>query len=343
MPTCRLGHRQTTGNHASARAVCLMLCCALMLPGTHAFTVRSARAEHLPAHTPDWTDFHTRDPGIVLASGSAAQGIVLLVANLSNETPARPCHFNGAVRTEQLHPPFGSGLQHPVFSPLSLAPGESLAIELPPPDIGVAPSQIKVLVMAIEADDAVDHRCPLMVQAMEYDTHSSATAVLIDRFTVGVERTFAVPGHARASVPLGFVGGNLGQAARLTLVSDHSSPLPAGGCALDGEVVAQIVPQPAEDPAGQTRSANNAWPISWQGPALKSFAIVEIPFGELDPGADRRVDALLKLRFDPPLPAACLKRLNASLQIFDQATGATRAVVPADRVFFNYHYFNNVN
>jgi hypothetical protein len=116
------------------------------------------------------------------------QAVVILISNQSQEMPGRPCHFNGAVRTEEIPPPFGSGLDHLVFKPVSLAPGESLAIDIPPPDIGVAPSQIKVLIMAIEADDAVSRSCPLLVQAMGYDNDSGATEVLIDRFTFGFEK-----------------------------------------------------------------------------------------------------------------------------------------------------------
>jgi hypothetical protein len=268
------------------------------------------------------------------------QAIVILISNQSQETLGRPCHFNGAVRTEEIPPPFGSGLDDLVFEPVSLTPGESLAIDLPPPDIGIVPSQVRVLIMAIEADDAVSRSCPLLVQAMGYGNDSGATEVLIDRFTFGLERTFAVPGHARSSFPLGFVGGHAGQAARLILVSDNNSSLPADRCEPSGEVIAQLVPHLNDESDDQTRSIENAWPIKWQGPTLKSIAIVDIPFGEFDP-ADRRVDALLSLQFDRPLPAACLKRINASLQVFDQATGATRAVVPMDRVFFNYHHFHN--
>jgi hypothetical protein len=340
MFACRFGHRETSGNHPSPRLLCLMLVCAFVLLDPRAVPVRSAQAGHIPAHTPDWTDFNTHDPGIVIASGSSTQALVLLIGNQSQETLGRPCHFNGAVRTEEIPPPFGSGLDDLVFEPVSLTPGESLAIDLPPPDIGIVPSQVRVLIMAIEADDAVSRSCPLLVQAMGYGNDSGATEVLIDRFTFGLERTFAVPGHARSSFPLGFVGGHAGQAARLILVSDNNSSLPADRCEPSGEVIAQLVPHLNDESDDQTRSIENAWPIKWQGPTLKSIAIVDIPFGEFDP-ADRRVDALLSLQFDRPLPAACLKRINASLQVFDQATGATRAVVPMDRVFFNYHHFHN--
>lgn len=313
----------------------LALLCVLVLFDS----VQTAQAQ--ARHTPEWTDFNTHDPGIVFASGSWTQALVLLIGNLSHETPGRPCHFNGAVRTEEIPPPFGSGLDDLVFGPVSLAPGESLAIDLPPPDTGIVPSQVRVLIMSIEADDAVSRSCPLLVQTMGYDTDSGATEVLIDRFTVGLERTFAVPGHAPSSVPLGFVVGNAGQATRLILISDNNSPLPADRCDLNGEVIAQRVPRLDDESADQTGSIENAWPIKWQGPSLKSVAIVDIAFGELDPDADQRIDALLSIRFDRLLPVACLKRLDAILQVFDQATGATRAVIPTDRVFFNYYHFHN--
>jgi hypothetical protein len=340
------GHRRTTGDHSLPRLTCLVLCCAaFMLLDPHGMYVRSAKAEHIPAHTPEWTDFNTHDPGIVFASGASTQAIVLLIANPADPALGRRCHFNGKVRTEELTPPFGAGLDDLVFEPISLAPGESLAIDIPPhnasaPGAQIVPSQIRVLIMAIEADDAVSDQCPLLVQALGYDTGSGATEVLIDRYTFGVEKTFAVSGHVRSPVPLGFVGGDTDQAARLILISENNSPLPVAHCDLTGKVIAQLAPRLADDPDDQTGSIENAWPIKWQGPSSQSVAIIDIPFDEFDP-ADRRVDALLSLRFDHPLPAACLKRINASLQILDQTTGATQAVIPADRVFFNYHHFDN--
>lgn len=175
MFACRFGYHQMIGDHLSPRLACLALFCAFMLLDPHAFTVRSAQAGHIPAHTPDWTDF-------------------------------------------------------------------------------------------------------------------------------------------------------------------NNSPLPADRCDLNGEVVAQLVPRLDDDSDDPTRSTENAWPIKWEGPSLKSVAIVDVFFDELDPNAAHRVDALLTLRFDHPLPVACLKRLDASLQIFDQTTGS---IIPADRVFFNHHHFHN--
>lgn len=337
MFACRFGHRQTSGNHPSPRLLCLTLVCAFVLLDPRAVPARSAQAGHIPAHTPDWTDFNTHDPGIVIASGSSTQAVVLLIGNLSREMRGRPCHFNGAARIEEIAPPFGSSLDDLVFEPLSLAPGESLAIDVPP-DTQVIPSQIKVLIMAIEADDAVSRSCSLLVQAMGYDTDSGATQVMVEKIFEDNARTTDI---RTSPVPLGFVGGNAGQAARLILISDNNSPLPADRCDLNGEVIVHLVPRLDNDSDDQTRSTENAWPIKWEGPSLKSVAIVDIPFGELDPTADQRLDALLSLRFDHPLPGACLKRLDASLQIFDQTTGSTRAVIPADRVFFNYHHFHN--
>jgi len=274
------------------------------------------------------------------------QAVAVLISNRSHKPPGRPCNFNGALRTEEITPPFGSGLDELVFEPISLAPGESVAIDIQPPDVRapgaqVHPSQIKVLIMAVEADDAVSSACPLLVQALGYDASSGATEVLIDRYILGVEKTFAISGDARSPVPLGFVGGNADQTARLVLISENTSGLPADHCERSGEVIAQIVPRLHDDSDDQARSIEKSWPIKWQGPAIKSVAIIDIPFADLDPPADQRVDSWLSLRFDDPLPAACFKRLNSSLQVFDQSTGATRAVIPRDRVLFNYDHFHN--
>jgi hypothetical protein len=50
---------------------------------------------------------------------------------------------------------------------------------------------------------------------------------------------------------------------------------------------------------------------------------------------------LLSLRFDEALPATCRQRISGSFEIYDQATGQARAVIPLDRTFFNYHHFHN--
>ena len=274
------------------------------------------------------------------------QAVVVLVSNRSHEPPGRSCHFTGRARIEEVAPPFGSGLDDFVFEPVSLAPGESLAIDIAPPDIPVpsaqvVPSQIRVLTIGFEADDAASGSCPLLVQAFGYDADSGATEVMIDRFTIGAEKTFAVPSDTRSSLPLGFVGGAAGQIARVILFSDNTSGLPADHCQLTGEVIPQVVPRRADDPDDQTRSFERSWPIKWQGPTTKSVAIVDIPFDELDLPPDPRVDSLLSLRFDHPLPAVCLKGLSGSVQIFNNETGATQAFIPVDRVFFNYHHFQN--
>jgi hypothetical protein len=276
------------------------------------------------------------------------RAVVVLVSNRSHQPPGQSCHFTGRARIGEVIPPFGSGLDDFVFEPVSLAPGESLAIDIPPPDIPgtsaqVVPSQTRVLIIGFEADNAASGSCPLMVQAFGYDADSGATEVLIDRFTIGAEKTFVVPRATRSSVPLGFVGGAAGQNARLILFSDNTSGLPAHHCQLTGEVTAQVVPRLADDPDDQTRSIERSWPIQWQGPTAKSGAIVDIPFDKLDHDlpADQRVDSVLSLRFDHPLPAACLKWLSGSVQIFNNGTGATQAVIPVDRVFFNYRHFRN--
>ena len=274
------------------------------------------------------------------------QAVVVLVSNRSHEPPGQSCHFTGRARIEEVTPPFGSGLEDFVFEPVSLAPGESVAIDIPPPDNSapgarVVPSQIRVLIIGFEADDAASGSCPLLVQAFGYDSDSGATEVLIDRFTIGAEKTFAVPTAIRSSVPLGFVGGAADQIARLILFSNNNNGLPADHCQLTGEVIAQVVPRLADDPDDQIRSFEKSWPIKWQGPTTKSVAIVDISFDELDLSADPRVDSLLSLRFDHPLPAACLKCLTGSVQISNNQTGATQAVIPADRVFFNYRHFQN--
>jgi hypothetical protein len=276
------------------------------------------------------------------------QAVVVLVSNQSHQLPGHSCHFTGKARIEEVIPPFGSGLNEFVFEPVSLGPGKSLAIDIPPPDIpgpgaNVVPSQTKVLIIGFEAHNAASASCPLMVQAFGYDADSGATEVLIDRFTMGAEKTSSAQRATRSPVPLAFVGGAVDQSARLILFSDNTSGLPADHCRPTGEVIAQVVPRLADDPDDRARSIERSWPIKWEGPTIKSGAIVDVPFDTFDRGlpADQRVDAVLSLRFHHPLPAACLKWLSGSLQIVNGGTGATQAVIPVDRAFFNYHHFRN--
>jgi len=203
------------------------------------------------------------------------------------------------------------------------------------------PSHVRVPVLAIEADDPGVGPCPLLVQALGYEAASGATGLLLDRFAIGVEKTFAAGTYAPGPHPLGFVGGSVAQHGRLILISDNLSALPKDRCTPSGEVTARLVPRLEAGSGSPAPSLERSWPIKWEGPALKATALVEISFDELAPGADGRIDALLSLRFDEALPATCRQRISGSFEIYDQATGQARAVIPLDRTFFNYHHFHN--
>jgi hypothetical protein len=274
--------------------------------------------------------------------GPGNPAVAILVSNVPHGNPgAPPCHFTGAVRAEEAEHPFGAGLRDLVFEPLSLAPGESLAIDVPPtaPASQVVPSQVRVLIVAIEADDLGVGPCPLLVQALAYEAGSGGTELLLHRFTLGVEKSLVAGVQVRGPGPVGFIGGNVGQAARVILISDNQSPLPSDRCAPPGEVITRLVPRLDGSPASSTPSVEHSWPIKWQGPDTKAMALVEISFDEIAPGADGRIDALLSLRFDEVLPLNCQQGISGSFEVYDQATGQTRAAIPMDRVFFAYHHF----
>jgi hypothetical protein len=338
---CRFGRRGIIRHYSASLLTCLALFWAVVLLGARTIAIQTAHAGHTLSPTPAWTDFNAHDPGILLASGPATQTVVLLLNNPSHVAFGPPCQFSGVVRADDMPPPLGSGLQDLVFEPISLATGESLAIDIPfmpDPDAGVRQD----LILRIEQDDAASGPCPLLVQALGYDDDSGATEFMIhDRFALGLERTFDAAGEAGSPRPLGFAGGNANQSARFILVSDNDSPLPAEHCELTGEVTAQTLPRLTEASADQPQPVKAAWPIKWEGPSLRSVAIVDIPFEELGASAEQRVDALLSIRFDHPLSTVCPRRLNGSLQILDQPTGTTRAVIPTDRVLFDYQHFHN--
>jgi hypothetical protein len=86
--------------------------------------------------------------------------------------------------------------------------------------------------LAIEADDPGVGPCPLLVQALGYEAASGATGLLLDRFAIGVEKTFAAGTYAPGPHPLGFVGGSVAQHGRLILISDNRTPGPAPGSRL---------------------------------------------------------------------------------------------------------------
>lgn len=319
----------------------LMIVCGIVPLGRA--IVQTAEA----SHTPPWTDFNTHDPGIVVAvGGSAEQGAVLLIGNPDGVVPA--CHFSGVVRVDDSAPPFGSGLKELVFEPVSLAPGESRAIDVSfMPEAGEGARQ--ELILRIESDKTGRAPCPLLVQVIGYDSGSRATEFVADWINLSyankpVAKTAIAPAEpVKSQLPLGFVGGNGLQAGRF-LISENQSPPPADRCGdVVGEVIAETVPR--YDTAGTAVTGHNlqkAWPIEWQGPDLKKSALVEIPFAEFGATPERRIDVLLSLRLQRPVPAACLGALIGSLQIHDQ-TGKTRAVLPADRVFFNINHFKNIH
>lgn len=316
----------------------LMIVCGIVPLGRA--VVQTAEA----SHTPSWTDFNTHDPGIVVAvGGSAEQGAVLLIGNPDGVVPA--CHFSGVLRVDDSAPPFGSGLKDLMFEPVSLAPGESRAIDVSfMPEAGEGARQ--ELILRIENDKTGRSPCPLLVQVIGYDSGSRATEFVADWINLSyankpVAKTAIAPAEpVKSPLPLGFVGGNGGQVG-LFLISEINRPLPVGPCELIGEVIAETVPR--HDTAGTAISGHalqKSWPIEWKGPDLKKSALVEIPFAEFGATPDLRVDVRLSLRLQRPVPPACFGGLIGSLQIVDQ-TGKTRAVLPADRVFFNINHFKN--
>ena len=276
--------------------------------------------------------------------GPANPAVVVLVANVArNDADAPACHFTGVLRGEEAGPDFGAGLKQVVFEPLDLAPGESLAIDLPPtePDGSVMPLHDRVLVASIERQEDGVGPCPLLVQALGYDPASAATAGIYEppyRLTIFGSLPSGDEAERRR-LPLGFVGGSAAQSARLVLLSDHDGPVPDARCTPAGEVTAQVVPRLGGGGSGVP--IEQAWPVKWEGPGLESIAVTEIALDELVPGAPGRVDALVSLRYDAVLPAVCRARLSGSLEIYDVATGEVRAAIPLDRVFPDYHHFHN--
>jgi hypothetical protein len=259
------------------------------------------------------------------------QRVVVLIANPPHTAEALPpCRFSGVVRADEVTPAFGSGLSNLLFEPVALAPGESVAIEVPPldPDTSVAPSQVRVLILGIAADRPAVGPCGLQVAAFGYNGGSQATEVAIGhRFIAGLEKTFAAPDPVNSPLPLGLVGGNANQTAHLILIEDRDSP-PYPRCDFSGVVVAETIPPLiAEDSTAASHPIREAWPVKWEISDTKSAAVVEIPLDALGAGVDRRIDATLSLQFDQPLPAACRMRIGGSLQISDE-TGGIRSVIP---------------
>jgi hypothetical protein len=114
-------------------------------------------------------------------------------------------------------------LENLVFAPLNLAPGESRAIDIPfMPDPAAGARQ--ELILRVKNDKPGRGPCPLLVQAIGYDSSSRATEFVIDRFTPGFEETFPCADPVKSQLPLGFVGGNGQQVGRF-LISGNNSPL----------------------------------------------------------------------------------------------------------------------
>lgn len=320
---------------------------ALALAG--AIVAAPVPADHRPTHTPDWTDFNVHDPGITLLTlDSAVQALMLLVANPAPAgVVAPPCRFSGAVVAEDRTPPaFGSGLGQFVFEPLDLGPGEAMAVHVAPEEdtFGAGAIHARVLEVAIVPDRPGRGPCGVIVEMLGYDRGSEATEVHVDRYVLGVERTFHDPVGAGADLPLGFAGGNAAQHVRVILaqgfkISENQSPFPKAACSLSGELVARTVPVAGED-ALAALSLEQAWPLKWQGPPDQAVAVVEVPLADLGASSVRRVDALFSLRLKGRPPAACLMQLQGTLQIVD-ADGRARTAVPRDRLFFGYNHFNH--
>lgn len=267
-----------------------------------------------------------RQVGISLpSSGSTDQAIVVLISNwVDRDAAGAPCHFTGVVRADEIRPSFGAELQSLVFEPVGLAPGESVAvagIRLPPPDpdSSIAPSQLRVLALVIEADEPGPGPCLLMVGAMGYEPDNGAVRFLVDQFPVGRGTTPAAPGQLKSSVPLGFVMGNAQELAHV-IMSRNDRPLPEAKCELGGVLHAESVSLlDLDKAAGGGDTFRNSWPIKWTGPDTHSVAIFELPLAEFGAMADRSAFVMLAVHFDRPVPAACLKQVQATLQVADQS------------------------
>lgn len=274
------------------------------------------------------------------------RAITVLVHNQEHPAADRPaCFFRGALSGDLIDESAGAGSHEVLFLPLDIAPGGTLAIDLPAVDAGPAADASTVFVVRLFDHQPGHGPCPLHVQVLGVDDPGGATGHLIHRFTVGFERAAAATAQRDAHLPVGFVGGTANQRGRVTLIADSDSPLPREDCELPGALVGRIASRLDTSglPDGTVApSFENAWPIHWAGPDSRRFATVDIDFAELGASELERIDALISVRFEQPAPFACRQGYGGGIVIFDfsdpdDPVGAA----PSDRVYFNFNHFHS--
>jgi hypothetical protein len=288
-------------------------------------------------------------------SNRAPFALAVLLHNVRHSAvDVPPCHFHGALHAEVIGgDDSASDPLMPLTVPLELAPGQALAVDLVLPEPAAVLSEPAVQVVRLVDATTGARPCPVHVQVLAVEVGSAATQLLVDRFTLGVQKTFPRTAAAEGLATLGFVGGNAAQAARLVLLrtADKNWPMPTDDPDFEEprELLGHVAPRLAANGSGDGTgpvSFDTAWPIKWSGPIDKRMAIVDIDFSELGATKDTRVDIVLRIPAGHPAPAASGLFANVRVwDIVDLADPATPAnsgaSLPTDRVYFNYHHFHN--
>jgi hypothetical protein len=276
-----------------------------------------------------------------------SQSMVLTIANeLTHVTQQAQCHWEGGVRIFDI-----SDVSNPVELEvpieLSLAAGESVAIRNISPLLfedptGTPTASPKILDIRLVSAGPTVGPCNLTVEAFGYDAESMETEFLIGGV---VNNPPAVPTPAGQSqrFPLGFLGLGSQQTGRVHLrewtdFNQHDPGiLPSENCDFSGILVVETIPsRDVWDSSAPGAPLREEFAIEWTDADPRSrmtkAALINV-ISKAAPG--QRAEMLLTIELNDPQPAACLQKLDGSLDIVDAPTGRTRtSQAPPPR--FNY-------
>lgn len=266
----------------------------------------------------------------------ASQSMVLLIANeLTHGTQQAQCHWSGGIHIFDISDP-SNPVELEVPIEVSLAAGESVAIRNIGPLLfddptGTPTASPKILDVRLVSEGPNVGPCNLMVEAFGYDAESMETEFLIGGVVIGPPPAPA-PAGQRKRIPLGFLGLGFQQTGRVHLrewtdFNQHDPGiLPSANCDFSGILVVETIPsREVWDSSSPGVPLREEFVIEWtdadpSSRMTKAALINVISHGE--PG--QRAEMLLTIELNDPQPAACLQKLDGSLDIVDAPTSRTR-------------------
>jgi hypothetical protein len=191
--------------------------------------------------------------------------------------------------------------------------------------------------------DLVHQQCRKSGSPVVFDTTDPADPIAVGDpapFSLAEGESVAFPNiqPARLGAPDSAAGISQG-ILDIWLVSDQP---PAAQCDFSGEIIAETIPE--WDPSDSSPPApplRQAYPVKWVGPATvqKQMTKAELIDRIITAPPGNRVELSLTLELKSRQPAACLGRLEGSLQVVGTSTLETKTNTPILNIQYRPQFY----